>query len=63
MREIELIIRIDLNIGACTGKFTEFDPTTIEGKLNEFCSELDKMKLGFITAEMNVDGKSWSRNE
>ena len=65
MREIELIIRIDLNIGACTERFTEIDPTTtiIEGKLNEFCSELDRMKLGFITAEMNVDGKSWSRNE
>jgi len=56
MREIELIIRIDED--------TEpIDLTTVEGKLNEFCSELDSMKLGFITAEMNVDGKSWSQNE
>jgi hypothetical protein len=59
MKEIEIRIMIDPNVG----KFTEIDPTTVEGKLNEFCSELDRMKLGFITAEMNVDGKSWSRNE
>ncbi len=55
MREIELIIRIDPGD-------TKIDPTTVEGKLNEFCSELESMKLGFITAEINVDGESWSRN-
>ena len=56
MREIELIIRIDPGD-------TKVDPTTVEGKLNEFCSELDRMKLGYITAEFFVDGEPWSRND
>lgn len=58
MKEIEIRIMIDPNIG----KFAEIDPTTVEGKLNEFCSELDRMKLGYISAVLFVDGKSWSSN-
>ncbi len=58
MKEIVIQIMIDPNIGS----HTEIDPIVVEGKLNEFCSELAEMKLGYITAELSVGGESWSSN-
>ena len=57
-----MTVTLTINVDSDT-RLTREQLFDLDGKLNEACSSIEKLRIGFITAEFAVDGETFSYDE